>query len=50
MEYFRGGAGMQFDGWVPDVFPGYEEWLQETFGRKDKGAKYAPVTKDTPEG
>lgn len=50
MQYFRGGAGTQFDGWVPDVFPDYEEWLQETFGRRDKAAKYAPVTKDPAKG
>lgn len=50
MQFFRGGAGMQFDGWVPDGFPGYEKWLQEKFGRKDKAEKYAPVPKATAEG
>lgn len=43
IEYFRGGAGMQFDGWVSDLYPCYEQWLQETFGRKEKAAEYAPV-------
>lgn len=50
IQYFRCGAGMEFYGWVPDIFPGYGKWLQETFGREDKAAMYAPVTKDPPEG
>lgn len=47
MQHFRNRAGMQFDGWVPDVRPGYEEWLQEKCGCKDRAAKYVPMSEDS---
>lgn len=48
VQYFRDGAGMQFDGWMADLYPGYEHWLREKFGCKEKAAEYAPVIEDTP--
>lgn len=52
IRYFLCGAGMEFDGWVPDDFPRYVKWLQETFGSEDRAAMYAPETErpDSPSG